>query len=47
MQAYAEKNKIFLHGFDNTALGEGHWNLDGHKIASQIISKKVCKYLER
>ncbi len=43
MKNYAEKNKIFLHGFDNTIMGEGHWNIEGHKIASQIISKQICE----
>ena len=43
MKNYAEKNQIFLHGFNNTAMGEGHWNFAGHKIASQIISKQLCK----
>ena len=47
MKNYAQKNKIFLHGFANTVMGEGHWNLDGHKIASQIISKEMCESLER
>ena len=47
MKDYAEENQIFLHGFDNTIKGEGHWNLVGHKIASQIISKKICKSLQR
>jgi hypothetical protein len=47
MKNYAEKNRIFLHGFANTVMGKGHWNLAGHKIASQIISKKMCKFLER
>ena len=45
MKNYAEKNQIFLHGFNNNVMGQGHWNLAGHKIASQIISKKVCKAL--
>ena len=47
MKDYAEKNKIFLHGFSNSIMGEGHWNLTGHKIASQIISKKICESLVR
>ena len=42
MKDYAEKNKIFFHGFDNDSMGKGHWNLSGHKFASQIISKKLC-----
>jgi len=43
MKKYAEKNEIFLHGFDNTVMGEGHWNNSGHKIASKIISKQICE----
>tara|TARA_B100001123_G_C15322580_1_gene1028453 strand:+ start:2378 stop:3556 length:1179 start_codon:yes stop_codon:yes gene_type:complete len=46
MKKYAEKNGIFFHGFANTAMGKGHWNSDGHKIASQIISKKMCESFE-
>jgi len=49
MQKYAEKNNIFLHGFDNSIpewkdKGEGHWNIEGHFIASQIASKKICSF---
>lgn len=43
LQKYAEKNKIFLHGFENNVMGEGHWNELGHKISSNIISKEFCK----
>ena len=43
MKNVAEKNQVFFHGFDNTVMGEGHWNLNGHKIASEIISEKLCK----
>ena len=25
-QSHADKNKVFLHGFDNTIMGSGHWN---------------------
>ena len=45
MQKYAEQTNSFLHGFDNTFLGEGHWNEQGHKIASEIISEKICHHL--
>ena len=44
MQKYAEQTNSFLHGFDNTILGEGHWNEQGHKIASEIISEKICQH---
>jgi len=49
MQKHAEKNNIFLHGFQNSipewkGKGEGHWNLEGHFIASQIVSKNICDF---
>jgi hypothetical protein len=51
MQSYAEKNNIFLHGFENSVeewkgKGEGHWNSEGHFVASQIISDKICTFSE-
>ena len=42
LQTYADKNKVFLHGFNNTKLGNGHWNHFGHQIAGEIISNKIC-----
>lgn len=42
-QAYADKNKTFLHGFENTVLGSGHWNEKGHQLAGELITKKVCE----
>ena len=45
MKKYAQENQIFLHGFSNTTMGEGHWNFAGHEIASQIISENLCKSL--
>ncbi|MDJ0732180.1 MAG: SGNH/GDSL hydrolase family protein [Crocosphaera sp.] len=41
-QSYADKNQVFLHGFDNTIMGSGHWNKSGHKLAGEIISDKIC-----
>lgn len=43
MQEYADKNKVFLHGFDNTRLGVGHWNKQGHKLGGEMISEMLCK----
>lgn len=37
-QKYAEENRLFLHGFKNLAIGAGHWNEDGHKLAAQMIA---------
>jgi hypothetical protein len=41
MQAYADQNKVFLHGFGSD-LGNGHWNGQGHKLAADLIAKKLC-----
>ena len=43
LSKYANRNKVFLHGFENTPKGEGHWNEEGHFIASTVISKKICE----
>ena len=42
LQAYADKNKVFIHGFNNTKIGSGHWNNLGHQVAGEIISNKIC-----
>ena len=49
MQKYAKKNNIFLHGFENSieewkGKGEGHWNSDGHFVASEIVFNKICSF---
>jgi hypothetical protein len=41
LQAYAEQNKVFLHGFGQT-LSYGHWNRDGHRVAGELIAQKLC-----
>jgi hypothetical protein len=40
MQAYAEQNRVFLHGFDNQ--GNGHWNQLGHRVAGEMIARNLC-----
>ncbi len=42
MQAYAEQNKVFLHGFGKQ-IGNGHWNADGHKVAADLIAQHICR----
>jgi hypothetical protein len=42
LQEYAQRNNVFLHGFDNN-LGNGHWNRIGHRVAGQLIAKKICE----
>ena len=43
MQEYADKNQVFLHGFDNTRMGVGHWNKQGHELAGKLITEKLCQ----
>jgi hypothetical protein len=40
-QEYATRNKIFLHGF-RPALGRGHWNESGHRLAGELIAQFLC-----
>ena len=43
MQAYADQNKVFLHGFGKD-IGNGHWNSDGHRLAADLITQKLCAH---
>ncbi len=45
MQAYAQENNVFLHGFGNTTLGTGHWNQAGHRLAAELIADHLCNEL--
>ena len=42
MEAYADQTRIFLHGFGKE-VGNGHWNADGHRVAAELISRKMCE----
>jgi hypothetical protein len=41
-QKYADEHHIFLHGFRNTIAGTGHWNVQGHELAGEMIAREVC-----
>jgi hypothetical protein len=41
LQEYAERNKVFLHGFGSD-IGNGHWNQSGHRVAGELIAKDLC-----
>lgn len=42
MQDLAEKTGAFLHGFSNTQLGFGHWNVRGHRAAAELVASSFC-----
>ncbi|BFM41256.1 SGNH/GDSL hydrolase family protein [Synechocystis sp. LKSZ1] len=45
LQAYSDRQRAFLHGFENTAPGIGHWNALGHQVAGQLLTTKLCPLL--
>lgn len=42
LQEFAERNSVFLHGFGEN-IGNGHWNATGHRVAGELIAKKMCE----
>jgi len=46
LQAHADAHKVFLHGFPGD-LGNGHWNRDGHRLAGELLSEKLCELLAK
>jgi len=46
LQAHADAHKVFLHGFPGD-LGNGHWNRDGHRLAGELLSEKLCEFLSK
>ena len=43
LEAYAQQHHVYLHGFKNTTIGGGHWNVDGHRIVGKLVAEKVCQ----
>jgi hypothetical protein len=41
LQRYAETNNVYLHGFGEN-IGNGHWNVLGHKVAGELIASQIC-----
>ena len=43
MQRRADEKHVFLHGFENTKPGFGHWNEAGHALAAELIAQDLCR----
>lgn len=43
LQAYADRDGVFLHGFTNSGVGVGHWNEAGHREAGRLLAEHVCR----
>jgi lysophospholipase L1-like esterase len=44
MQRRADATGTYLHGFDNTRPGFGHWNEAGHALAAELIAHRLCPH---
>ncbi len=43
LQRLATAKRIYLHGFRNSVMGEGHWNEAGHREGAKILAKEICR----
>ena len=39
---FAGSSGKFLHGFENSGVGFGHWNAEGHGRAGELIAASLC-----
>jgi hypothetical protein len=44
---YATAKQVFLHGFENSGLGIGHWNTTGHRVAGRLIAQDMQAVLRQ
>ena len=47
LQNYVDEHQVYLHGFENTTIGRGHWNEEGHKQVSILLAEKLCGSLSQ
>jgi len=45
LAVYAEQQGVFLHGFQNSQIGQGHWNASAHHLAGHLMSERICAML--
>lgn len=46
LRRWAEKNETCVHGFQEPWLCQGHWNVDGHRVAGQELARALCDRIE-
>ncbi len=46
LRRWAEANQTCVHGFREPWLCQGHWNVDGHRVAGQELARVLCERLE-
>lgn len=44
LRDFADSSGRYLHGFENTRLGTGHWNENGHRAAGIALAKALCNH---
>ncbi len=44
MQLFATFSGMWLHGFENSQPGVGHWNSAGHRLAATTIAETLCRH---
>jgi len=42
LQRIATEEGIYLHGFRNSVMGDGHWNEAGHRAAARVLVEGIC-----
>lgn len=43
MVAITKGKDIYVHGFENSIMGSGHWNAIGHRFAGEMIAEHICE----
>jgi len=41
LQQRAQETGVYLHGFDNSTIGKGHWNEAGHAAAGRFMAERI------
>jgi len=47
LQSLAEQKHMFLHGPLQEESGDGHWNVEGHRLAGHLIAREICGEMDR